>query len=91
MDRDEIIARVCTVVADVADDLNHVLIRPGAQLQADLGLDSFDRVDLLNQIEDEFAVSLPHPLDRQLTQPDTTVLQLVQAVEQQLAKKGIAA
>lgn len=40
---------------------------PGADLQADLGLDSLDAIELLTLLEDQMGISIPEDLVRQWT------------------------
>jgi acyl carrier protein len=80
MDRESILIRVRTVVAEIAD-LADSDVREAQQLEPDLGMDSFDRVELLNSLEDEFAVTFHHPADRELTTPATAVRDLIDAVQ----------
>lgn len=76
--------RLCFVIAEVLDDMDPGQVQLAHQLESHLGLDSFGRVELLNSLEDEFSISFRHPQDRELTRPQTTVADLVAAVQLQL-------
>lgn len=83
--------RVRQVVSEICDDLDIDRVHPEHQLEANYGFDSFERVELLNTLEDEFNVCFPHPQDRTLAAPTTTVRDLIEAVEQLLSAKGTPA
>lgn len=87
IDQIAIAARVATVIEEIADTYPHLVTRD-LHLQSDLGLDSFERVELLNALEDEFAVSFVHPQDRELSRPQATVADIVAAVTNLLAMKA---
>jgi acyl carrier protein len=86
-EREAILTRLRTVIEEVAE-CNTDEIHESHRLEQDLGLDSMDRVELLNTVEDEFSIVFRHPQDRTLTLPDTTVGALVAAVTNLLAMKG---
>jgi long-chain acyl-CoA synthetase len=54
-------------------------LRPEANLELDLGLDSMERVELLTELEQRFGVKVPEPIVHEIT----TVRQLVEAVRPQ--------
>jgi len=53
------------------------LIRPGARLEEDLGLDSLGMVDLLLGMEEAFGVSIPDEMAEQITTVESAVEALV--------------
>jgi len=52
------------------------VVRPGANLELDLGLDSMERVELLTELEQRFALKVPESVSHEIV----TVRQLVEAV-----------
>ncbi len=88
MDAAQVSLRVRQIVSEVADDCDLDAVHANSKLEANFGLDSFERVELLNSLEDEFDIVFLHPQDRELTSPTTTVRDLVEAVERLLSAKG---
>jgi acyl carrier protein len=91
MDAEQIALRVRQLVSEVCDDCDIDLVHGNSKLEENFGLDSFERVELLNAIEDDFHIVFPAPQDRDLTSPSTTVRDLFEAVERALAAKGTLA
>jgi acyl carrier protein len=87
MNREQITTSLYEVIFELFEDVLPP-ITDAQQLESQLGLDSMDRVELLNTLEDTFNVTFKHPDDRNLTSPNTTVGQLVGAIETLMAMKG---
>ncbi len=66
---------------------NTAIVRPDANLELDLGLDSMERVELLTELEQRFAVKVPEAAVHEIF----TVRQLVEAVRPQAGNAGGAA
>ena len=66
---------------------NTAIVRPDANLELDLGLDSMERVELLTELEQRFAVKVPEAAVHEIV----TVRQLVEAVRPQAGNAGGAA
>lgn len=86
MDQATTATRVKHVVAEICGDIAFDAVQDDQQLLA-LGLDSLDRVELLIELEREFSIALGEDTFDALESETVTVLQLVQAVEQQLNPK----
>lgn len=58
MSESEVEIRIRAVILEVTD-VDASQLTDNARLGADLGVDSLTRMDLLNQVEDEFKISFP--------------------------------
>lgn len=63
---------------------NDATLRPDANLELDLGLDSMERVELLTELEQRFSVKVPDAVMHEIT----TVRQLVEAVRPEEGTAG---
>jgi long-chain acyl-CoA synthetase len=79
------VARILTIIRDAVP--HGKAVRPDANLELDLGLDSMERVELLSRLEHEFGVDVPDDVAQQVL----TVRQLVDAIDPAAAAGGTPA
>lgn len=77
MDRTAILEKVVAVVTDTLDVDDDVQISEATNLKEDFGADSFDLLELVTALEDEFGLTLDDEAVGQIA----TVGQVVDAIE----------
>ncbi|MGH9861392.1 MAG: AMP-binding protein [Candidatus Acidiferrales bacterium] len=78
------VSRALAVIAEAASAKGGAAMRPGANIELELGLDSMERVELLTRLEQMFGADVPDEVAHRIY----TVRELVEAV---LAKNGAQA
>lgn len=76
MDREEILSKVIEIVNDTLDIDEDVELAEGTNLK-DLGADSFDLLELVTALEDEFETTM----DDEAVEKIATIGQVVDAIE----------
>lgn len=77
MDRDAILEKVIEVVNDTLEVSDDVELTEATNLKEDLGADSFDLLELVTAMEDEFGLTMDDEAVGQLS----TVGEVVDAIE----------
>lgn len=77
MDRDAILEKVISVVNDTLDIDDEVELTESTNLKDDLGADSFDLLELVTALEDEFELQL----DDEAVEKISTIGEVVDAIE----------